>query len=79
MILEVSCAKSTVIPNLYALSAQECLLPSSSFNSRWLVCAGDEATAQVSITGLILTPWFHIVQTLCSSSDSNLITGEKLT
>lgn len=66
MILEVSCAKSTVILNLHALFAQEGLLPSNSFNSSWLVCAGDEATAHVS-TGRMLTPRFRTVQTLFGS------------
>lgn len=67
MILEVSCAKSTVILNLHALFAQEGLLPSNSFNSSWLVCAGDEATAHVSTTGRMLTPQFRTVQTLFGS------------
>lgn len=82
MILEVSCTKSTVIPNLHALFAQECLLPSSSFTSSWLVCAGDEAAAHISITGTMLTPRFpYSLNTVwqCSSSDLNLITREKLT
>lgn len=67
MILEVSCAKSTVIPNLHALFAQECLLPSKSFNSSWLVCGGDEATVRVSTTDMMLTPRFHTVQALFGS------------
>lgn len=67
MILEVSCAKSTVIPNLHVPFAQEHLLPSNSLNSSWLACAGDEATAHASITGTMIKPPFHTVQTLFGS------------